>query len=76
MKTLRASLLLAAVLSTSALRAQTAAPAPLPPYTPLQTSAPLTLPDAVNAYRSSNGAPGPHYWQNRAHTTLSIGSSN
>ena len=30
------------------------------------TFAPLTLPDPVNAYRSSNGAPGPAYWQNEA----------
>jgi hypothetical protein len=37
-----------------------------PAYDPRQTSAPLTLPDAVNAYRSSNGAPGPAYWQNEA----------
>jgi hypothetical protein len=36
------------------------------PYNPLQTFAPLTLPDPVNAYRSSHGAPGPQYWQNRA----------
>jgi Peptidase family M1 domain len=38
------------------------------------TFAPLTLPDPVNAYRSSNGAPGPQYWQNEAdyelHATL------
>ena len=36
--------------------------------------APLTLPEPVNRYRSSNGAPGPDYWQNRAdyeiHATL------
>jgi hypothetical protein len=31
-----------------------------------QTFAPLTLPDPVNEYRSSNGAPGPAYWQNEA----------
>ena len=37
-----------------------------PVYNPLATFAPLTLPDAVNAYRSSNGAPGPAYWQNKA----------
>ena len=30
------------------------------------TFAPLTLPDPVNEYRSSNGAPGPSYWQNEA----------
>jgi len=35
-------------------------------YNPLETFAPLTLPEAVNRYRSSNGAPGPDYWQNRA----------
>jgi Peptidase family M1 domain len=38
------------------------------------TFAPLSLPDPVNAYRSSNGAPGPQYWQNEAdyelHATL------
>ncbi len=61
MKTLRAALL-AAVLPALTLNAQTARP----PYEPLQTFAPLTLPNPVNAYRSSNGAPGPSYWQNRA----------
>jgi hypothetical protein len=35
-------------------------------YDPLQTFAPLTLPQAVNRYRSASGAPGPDYWQNRA----------
>ncbi|MBB6143467.1 hypothetical protein HNQ77_001411 [Silvibacterium bohemicum] len=35
-------------------------------YNPEKTFAPLTLPDPVNAYRSSNGAPGPAYWQNEA----------
>ena len=41
---------------------------PVPPnnYDPRLTFAPLTLPDPVNAYRSSNGAPGPSYWQNEA----------
>ncbi len=51
------------------------APAATPPapaiarrssYDPLKTFAPLTLPDPVNRYRSSNGAPGPDYWQNGA----------
>jgi hypothetical protein len=65
-KTLCASLLVAASLAPSALHAQT----PAPPYDPLQTFAPLTLPDPVNAYRSSDGAPGPHYWQNRADYNL------
>ena len=35
-------------------------------YDPLQTFAPLQLPQAVNQYRSASGAPGPQYWQNRA----------
>ena len=35
-------------------------------YNPLETFAPLTLPEPVNRYRSSDGAPGPDYWQNRA----------
>ncbi|MEA2259788.1 MAG: hypothetical protein QOJ51_2613, partial [Acidobacteriaceae bacterium] len=43
-------------------------------YDPRLTFAPLTLPDPVNTYRSSNGAPGPEYWQNEAdyelHATL------
>src|ERR1700733_3710601 len=37
-----------------------------PTYDPQKTLAPLTLPNPVNAYRSSNGAPGPAYWQNEA----------
>ncbi len=49
-------------------RAQTqAAPSALPPaFDPRVTFEPLTLPDPVNVYRSSNGAPGPGYWQNHA----------
>jgi hypothetical protein len=35
-------------------------------FDPRVTFAPLTLPDPVNSYRSSNGAPGPAYWQNEA----------
>jgi len=35
-------------------------------YDPRLTFAPLTLPSPVNSYRSSNGAPGPAYWQNQA----------
>jgi hypothetical protein len=58
--------------------AQTAASSatvlPSPPFDPRVTFAPLTLPEAINSYRSSNGAPGPAYWQNRAdyqmHATL------
>jgi hypothetical protein len=40
--------------------------APVGTFDPLKTFAPMVLPDAVNVYRSSNGAPGPKYWQNRA----------
>jgi len=46
----------------------------MPAYDPRLTFAPLALPDPVNVYRSSNGAPGPEYWQNEAdyelHATL------
>lgn len=35
-------------------------------YDPRITFAPLSLPDPVNAYRGSNGAPGPAFWQNEA----------
>jgi hypothetical protein len=37
-----------------------------PVYDPRVTFAPLALPYPVNLYRSSNGAPGPDYWQNQA----------
>ena len=37
-----------------------------PTYDPLKTFAPLTFPEPVNRYRSSNGSPGPEYWQNSA----------
>jgi hypothetical protein len=40
--------------------------APAASYDPRLTFAPLTLPEPVNAYRSSNGAPGPAYWLNEA----------
>ena len=43
-----------------------AAEPPKNSYDPRLTFAPLTLPDPVNAYRSSGGAPGPSYWQNEA----------
>jgi hypothetical protein len=46
-----------------------AAKKPQPPknlFNPLETFAPLALPDPVNAYRSGDGTPGPEYWQNRA----------
>jgi len=41
-------------------------PALAGPYNPLETFAPLTLPQPVNRYRSASGAPGPDYWQNHA----------
>jgi hypothetical protein len=49
-------LLLALLLTTTA-RAQG--------FDPHVVFAPYTPPDAVNTYRSANGAPGPAYWQNR-----------
>jgi hypothetical protein len=53
------------------------APSNLSTYDSRLTFAPLSLPDPVNAYRSSNGAPGPQYWQNEAdyelHATLDTG---
>ena len=59
-------------LAPALLRAQTN-PAQ-PAFDPRVTFAPLSLPDPVNEYRSSNGAPGPAYWQNEAdyqlHATL------
>ena len=48
--------------SASMAQAQSAAAA----YDPRLTFAPLSFADPVNAYRSSNGAPGPAYWQNAA----------
>ncbi|MBT0669827.1 M1 family metallopeptidase [Novosphingobium profundi] len=35
-------------------------------YDPLESFAPFTMPMPVNSYRSSNGLPGPDYWQNQA----------
>jgi hypothetical protein len=61
---------LIAVLLAATLSAAAQAPTQPPAYDPLQTFAPLTLPNAVNVYRSSDGAPGPHYWQNRADYNL------
>jgi hypothetical protein len=55
----------AAVQSPSATNATTGV-APPADFDPLQTFAPLAFPDPVNRYRSSNGAPGPDYWQNLA----------
>jgi Peptidase family M1 domain len=54
------------VCAVTPLAAQTAAPSDSGKYDPRLTFAPLALPDPVNQYRSSNGAPGPAYWQNEA----------
>jgi hypothetical protein len=56
--------LLSVAVTGPLLQAQT--PTAAAAYDPRLTFAPLTLPDPVNAYRSSNGAPGPGYWQNEA----------
>ncbi len=49
------------------------------PYNPLETFAPRPYDQPVNDYRSSNGLPGPAYWQNRAdyqiHATLNPDSA-
>ena len=66
--------LFSSLLLISAATASKVAPAQAAPsaatsastYDPRITFAPLALPDPVNAYRSSNGAPGPSYWQNVA----------
>src|SRR6202161_2100262 len=71
-------LIVFAIQLPTTVHAQAAAAAPdrstMPAYDPRLTFAPLTLPDPINAYRSSNGAPGPSYWQNQAdyemHATL------
>ncbi|WP_375397154.1 M1 family metallopeptidase [uncultured Sphingomonas sp.] len=39
-------------------------------YQPRETFAPFDMGQAVNGYRSSNGLPGPDYWQNRADYTI------
>ncbi|HEY2050426.1 MAG TPA: M1 family metallopeptidase [Caulobacteraceae bacterium] len=40
--------------------------APASRFDPLETFAPISMPEAVNRYRSGDGSPGPDYWQNRA----------
>jgi hypothetical protein len=39
-------------------------------YDPGAAFAPFPMGQAVNVYRSSNGLPGPQYWQNRADYTI------
>ena len=39
-------------------------------YDPRAAFAPFPMEQAVNVYRSSNGLPGPQYWQNRADYTI------
>ncbi len=61
-------LLMLVVIGGGAVATAQHAAAPVAPaaYDPRITFGPLSLPDPVNAYRSSNGAPGPSYWQNEA----------
>ena len=47
-----------------------AAGAALAQYDPQAAFAPFPMEQAVNVYRSSNGLPGPQYWQNRADYTI------
>ena len=69
-----AALLAAATWTPALLSAQGAPAASSSSYDPRVTFAQPMLPDPVNAYRSSNGAPGPAFWQNEAsyemHATL------
>jgi len=69
MRILAFAALAVATLGAVGARAQSAAT-----FDPNETFAPLGLPDPPNRYRSSGGAPGPDYWQNRAdyeiHATL------
>ncbi len=56
----RFSLLLAVLLPVASVPAALAQAGSTPnSYDPRVTFAPLTLPEPVNVYRSSNGAPGP-----------------
>jgi hypothetical protein len=41
-------------------------------YNPLETFAPFHLDPPVTRYRSSDGTPGPDYWQNRADYTIRV----
>ncbi|HTA15511.1 MAG TPA: hypothetical protein VK781_11705, partial [Solirubrobacteraceae bacterium] len=67
MQHMHRALVLAGALVALAAQAQSApASTQATNYDPRLTFAPLSLPDPVNAYRSSNGAPGPSYWQNEA----------
>jgi len=52
---------LAAAIAAGSVQAQP----PAPPYNPLETFAPLTLPQPATALRTGAGTPGPAYWQNR-----------
>ena len=62
MKALAAWIFALAGLAASA----TANAQPRPAYDPAALFAPFDMGQAVNQYRSSNGLPGPAYWQNRA----------
>ena len=56
----------------AALVVSTGATTPDQGYNPQETFAPLDLGQAVNVYRSSNGMPGPKYWQNKADYQLHV----
>ncbi|MDE1154164.1 MAG: M1 family metallopeptidase [Acidobacteriaceae bacterium] len=57
---LRSSSLLAGVMASACSLASAQS------YKPLETFAQLSYPQPVNEFRSASGAPGQHYWQNRA----------
>jgi hypothetical protein len=60
-RSLRAALSCALLAAASPVLAQ---------YDPQAAFAPFPMEQAVNVYRSSNGLPGPQYWQNRADYTI------
>ncbi|HEY0436555.1 MAG TPA: M1 family peptidase, partial [Phenylobacterium sp.] len=62
------SFLAAAILGVLATTAQ-AQPA-LGGYNPLESFAPLTLPQPASVLRDGSGSPGPAYWQNRVDYAL------
>jgi hypothetical protein len=63
----RTLLALTLTIAAAGLTASAAQPPPgTSSYDPLETFAPLTLPQPVNQLRDGSGAPGPDYWQNGA----------
>jgi hypothetical protein len=61
----------AGLLAVATIVTAAAAPPPVASrYNPRETFAPLDFTPSVNRYRSSDGTPGPDYWQNRPDYTI------